>query len=213
MRDLWLKYQQQLMLAAASLLLLIPVFGQLAGWSYALKLFPAVMAGLCVMALLAWQVPSDVKTAWLSGVIIATYLVEYIGVHSGLLFGDYNFGSGLGYKLFGVPLVIGLFWFLIALSAWQTVSFGRLDKINRFLLAGGLVVLMDVLLEQFAAKYDLWAWMGGGIPIYNYVCWFLLSQLFFYVYGRTVKETAPSLYLACLLPLLGIFFWLMLLVR
>ena len=47
---------------------------------------------------------------------------EIIGVNTGLLFGDYQYGSVLGPKLFGVPLLIGLNWFIIVFCSGSVCS-------------------------------------------------------------------------------------------
>src|SRR6187200_2863197 len=44
---------------------------------------------------------------------IAGFCVELIGVNSAAFFGNYNYGDALGAKVFGVPLVIGINWFII----------------------------------------------------------------------------------------------------
>ena len=41
------------------------------------------------------------------------FSVEYIGVKTGILFGEYSYGENLGLKLFGVPLIIGVNWVIL----------------------------------------------------------------------------------------------------
>ena len=43
--------------------------------------------------------------------------VELIGIHTGLLFGDYKYGFNLGPKLWDVPLVIGINWGVLTVTA------------------------------------------------------------------------------------------------
>jgi putative membrane protein len=211
-RSFWTKYQTQLMLALAAILLLAEVLGQLIGWD-SLKLLPAVLAIITALALLNWQVPPLIKTLLVVGVIIFSWLAETIGVHSGWLFGSFTFSDGLGFKLLAVPPAISFLWFLVSLSAWQIVALGRLKLLHRFLLAGGLAVIFDLLLEQFAGSYTLWSWTSGHVPILNYITWFLVSEVLFYIYYRYAKVINPDLFIAGLLPLMALFFWLMLLVR
>lgn len=47
---------------------------------------------------------------WLIGFILFAggFIAEWIGVHYGILFGDYHYGNNLGFKLDGIPLMIGL---------------------------------------------------------------------------------------------------------
>src|SRR5210317_2015499 len=50
-------------------------------------------------------------------VIAGGFAVELIGVQTGLLFGEYAYGSALGPKLMGVPLIIGVNWLAIVLAS------------------------------------------------------------------------------------------------
>ena len=38
---------------------------------------------------------------------------EFIGVNYGVIFGEYIYGNNLGFKLFGVPFLIGLNWVIL----------------------------------------------------------------------------------------------------
>ena len=42
--------------------------------------------------------------------------VEVIGVETGLLFGDYEYGSGLGPKVLKVPMLMGVLWWILLLG-------------------------------------------------------------------------------------------------
>ncbi len=52
-------------------------------------------------------------------------LSEIIGVNSALLFGDYSYGSVLGLKIGGVPVLIGVTWAFVTVAAWQLVSLSK----------------------------------------------------------------------------------------
>lgn len=117
-------------------------------------------------------------------------MVEWIGVHTGLLFGNYQYGSTLGIKLGGVPLIIGINWFLVTYGSAMMMK-----KINeRVKLPGGIgvvwkkilwaidaaciAVLFDWIMEPVAVQLNYWHWSGNGsIPLYNYLCWFIVSWL------------------------------------
>ena len=51
------------------------------------------------------------------GVFLLIYLlgfgVELLGVNTGLIFGNYNYGDGLGFKVLGTPLMIGVNWLFL----------------------------------------------------------------------------------------------------
>ena len=44
------------------------------------------------------------------------YIIEFIGVYTGFLFGEYSYGSVLGFKFFETPLIIGLNWLILILA-------------------------------------------------------------------------------------------------
>ena len=163
--------------------------------------------------LLFWDV--QVKTKILAALVIFAvgFIVELVGVQTAYLFGDYTYGNVLGYQLWGVPIMIGVTWFIVTLSAWHIVSFGGLSFMQRLFLGGILVVMFDLVLEQFAITYGLWSWAGVRVPLSNYVTWFIVSLPMLYVYHRVDSKTQPNLYIAGMLPLIALFFWCMLLVR
>ena len=101
--------------------------------------------------------------------------VELIGVHTGLLFGNYHYDNNLGIKFFEVPLVIGLNWGLLtAVSASVVNRF--FEKVNvKIVLGAILMTAFDFLMEPVAIKSGFWTWTDGEIPLYNYVCWMLIS--------------------------------------
>ena len=104
-------------------------------------------------------------------------VVEFLGIKTGLLFGNYKYGSTLGIQLFNVPLIIGINWFVLAVAARGCAN--RITKISFFqvLCAALLMVGLDFLIEPVAMKYDFWEWQQNKVPIQNYFMWFLVSLL------------------------------------
>ncbi len=101
--------------------------------------------------------------------------VEWIGVHTGYLFGNYEYGHNLGRKLDGIPYVIGFNWALIVIcSATLAKHFFRYSYLTP-LFASLIMVGFDILMEPVAISSDFWTWNDGYIPIFNYVCWFLVG--------------------------------------
>jgi putative membrane protein len=140
---------------------------------------------------------------WFILVAIITFGVEAYGVYSGLVFGEYQYGSTFGMQLFGVPFVIGWNWIMVILGAMLFVR----DEYNKFvrqrllpflmeqkilteknepwirlfahfdiaILTGIIATLFDVILEPVAINYDYWSWAGGDVPFQNYAAWFSIS--------------------------------------
>lgn len=103
------------------------------------------------------------------------FLVEVIGVSTGVLFGEYTYGATLGFKLFETPLMIGVNWILLSLASFGISSFFLKKQLSIILLSSLLMVLMDVLIEPIAISLDFWTWALGDIPLQNYVMWFFVS--------------------------------------
>lgn len=105
-------------------------------------------------------------------------IAEWIGIHTHLLFGDYSYGNTLGFKLSGVPLIIGCNWFMLIYSAGVFMQRSRLKNfLIRALIGAFLLVLLDVLIEPIAIHLDYWHWANSIIPLKNYICWFGVSFL------------------------------------
>lgn len=213
LKKYWHDHKQVIALAVAGLLLGAVVVQYAFGLSYALLLLPIVLAVITAIALLFWDIQANKKVLVALVALFFGFIIELLMVHSGQLFGNYSYGTLLGYRIGGVPIIIGLIWFLITLSVWHIVSFGRLTKLQLFLLGGVLVVMFDLILEQFATSYGLWVWQSGRATLGHYVIWFLVAELILYGYSKIDKKSLPSLYIAGLLPVMAIFCWLMLLVR
>ncbi len=186
------------------------------GLTYVIKLTSLVIAIMTALAVIFWDVNYGRRLLLSLIAIITGIVVELIGVNTGLLFGDYQYGTIMGYKIAGVPLLIGATWLLVTVSAWQIVSFSSLKSYQKILIASGLVVMFDLLLEQFATAFGLWVWDNGVIPLLNYASWFFVSVFLLTIYAKYSKQGNPgifgSLFGAFALPLMAIFFWLMLLI-
>ena len=112
------------------------------------------------------------------------FIAELIGTKTGLLFGDYSYGASLGYKMYGVPLVIGVNWALLIVSSASLVSTIKTTLFVRSVLAALLMTFLDVLIEPVAIKSDFWHWTNGSIPLYNYISWFFVALPIIYAYFK-----------------------------
>lgn len=147
--------------------------------------------------------PIRPKTGLLAVVIVfGGFLIELIGTKTGILFGDYAYGESLGWRLFGVSVIIGINWYAIVLAS---ANIARMLKMNVFLqavIAAALCVGLDVVIEPVAIKYGFWTWARGEIPLFNYVTWFFFSFLFSLLYLKSsslINKTAIWLYAIWLL--------------
>ena len=143
--------------------------------------------GSAVMVLLAEVNKS--KSALVFGTIfVFGYLIELIGVQTGYLFGQYIYQEAMGPLIFRTPLIIGATWYATVAGAANVSSYVKAPVLAQSILAGFLAVLMDMLIEQVAVSYGLWQWVGGEIPLYNYLCWFVFGSIFAFIYLKLTES-------------------------
>ena len=124
---------------------------------------------------------------------------EMLGVNTGLLFGQYQYGNVLGYKLFGVPLLIGINWFVIVfcsgsithqIQCWIEGKYQDADQqlssviklVSLIFDSATLATFFDYVMEPVAVKLGFWKWQNNEIPFYNFLCWFIISALLMLVF-------------------------------
>ncbi len=152
---------------------------------------------LALMAVLLIWVQTDKKIGFFL-FAFCCFLVgmgaEMIGVHTGRLFGEYQYGTILGYQWNKVPLLIGVNWFVVvyagaaiihSLHQWTEEKIAASDiAISPLLISlswifdGALLAtFFDWIMEPVAVKLGFWQWKNGSIPFFNYLCWFGISAL------------------------------------
>jgi len=111
------------------------------------------------------------------------FFIEVIGVKTEAIFGTYKYGKTLGFKLWEVPLLIGINWIMITFIVNYFIStyfsfFTFTSSITLFfksVVSAILMVMVDYLIEPIAVIHDFWSWQGDFIPLQNYVGWFWVS--------------------------------------
>lgn len=107
--------------------------------------------------------------------------VEWIGVHTGRLFGEYHYSDVLGPLVYGVPVTLGFAWIAVVCNA-VLISHDFGQRGLRLLLlraaqAGFWSVLMDLVLDPVAHARSFWKWGGGGgfygVPWSNFGGWLI----------------------------------------
>ncbi|MBS4033226.1 MAG: carotenoid biosynthesis protein [Ignavibacterium sp.] len=137
--------------------------------------------------------PSDHKFLfWGITTYLITFLLEVIGVKTGLVFGGYNYGPALGFKVFEVPLIIGFNWVLVILGA---ISIGKSYSKNIILISlstAVLSVMFDYFLEPVAINLGYWQWDQISVPLQNYLAWFLIAFIFSIVLLKIKPDFKPG---------------------
>jgi bisanhydrobacterioruberin hydratase len=147
---------------------------------------------------------------FLSIAFVIGITVELIGVHTSYLFGSYYYGNSLGWKWYGVPVIIGLNWGILTVTSAAVIHRLQFNKHIEAILSAILMVVFDYILEPVAIKLDYWQWTEGEIPVFNFICWMGVSYLLQWIYQRMrlaeVNKVAESLFL-----MMFIFFTLLML--
>ena len=169
------------------------------------------------LSLLLWNHTdwSRIFMIFCAAVFIMGFGAEVVGVQTGILFGSYQYGTVLGWKLWGVPLVIGINWLLCIYSCGILANqffYARLKNLKipfllssilKALIGASLMLLLDVVLEPVAVKMEFWMWQNNHIPIWNYVTWFLLSFFLLILFEvlpfRKENKVAKTVYLTLFL--------------
>jgi putative membrane protein len=120
---------------------------------------------------------------WALPILIATFMIEVLGVRTGLIFGRYEYGGTLGVHILGVPPVIGLNWVLVMLGA--ILLAGRVTKrpLPMALLSGVLAVVFDLVMEPVAIELDYWTWDNVAVPLQNYIAWGVIAFMISLAYS------------------------------
>ena len=181
---------------------------------------------LCLMFGLLVFTESAINRKFLLFVILCWLIgigAEIIGTRTGYLFGHYHYTDTLGVKFMGVPLIIGINWFVVVYAAGNTMeilltkisegqtynAWNKSMKILSLLIDGALLATcFDWLMEPVAVKLDYWKWDSEVIPFYNYLCWFLLSVLLLALF-RACKINGQNRFALHLLMIQSSFFLLL----
>jgi len=125
------------------------------------------------------------EVACLLLLVIAGYFSEVTGVNTGYLFGNYHYGKTLGWKLWDVPVVIGLNWMMLVYITGNLVHQWRMHFLLQATIAACLMLALDYFIEPVAIKLDYWQWENNSIPLFNYLCWFIISFIFLSLFLKT----------------------------
>lgn len=127
------------------------------------------------------------------------FIIEVVGVKTGLIFGKYSYGDGLGYKFLNVPLVISINWAMLICAGIKVVSRIFANKITVLVVAALLVTLIDLLIEQVAPKLNFWQFEGGLPDLQNYLSWIGVAFFTSYFYYPTIIKGNRSVSLIILI--------------
>jgi putative membrane protein len=156
-------------------------------------------------------------TAWSISVILISILIESLGVHTGLIFGGYQYGENLPPYILGVPLSIGFAWLMMLLASGNIIqlTFSKYFTDNGIIITLSIATLMlifDIFMEPAATKLGYWSWQNGKIPLQNYIAWFVIGSFFAYVgfrlrlFNQKLSDLGIHLYIAQILYFILVYF-------
>jgi putative membrane protein len=148
-----------------------------------------ILLGTLVMRspLVAGVLPLVDRRAVLAvGALVAySYGIEYLGVHTGVPYGEFFYGVDLGPTLAGVPLGLPVFFIPLVMNAYLLVALllGERARSRPLRLASVIaaVLAMDLVLDPGAVALGFWVYPGGGVyygvPLSNYAGWVLSATV------------------------------------
>ncbi|AUV82823.1 carotene biosynthesis protein [Salinigranum rubrum] len=121
----------------------------------------------------------------LSALVAYSYGIEFLGVHTGVPYGEFYYGVDLGPTAFGVPLGLPVFFIPLVMNAYLLVSLLLGERAaSRPLRLGSVVaavLAMDLVLDPGAVALGFWVYPDGGVyygvPLSNYAGWVLSATV------------------------------------
>ncbi|MBP1627468.1 MAG: putative rane protein [Holophagaceae bacterium] len=139
--------------------------------------------------------------------LVVSFVMEYLGVKTGVIFGAYHYTDVLNPKLAGtVPMVIPLAYFMVLypsrmmadLITWGKaagVTKGLLWSLFTAVLAAMTMTAWDLSMDPVMVhEVKAWVWERGGpyfgIPLQNFFGWFLTTFIIAFL-GECTERYLP----------------------
>lgn len=149
---------------------------------------------------IGWAVTLSLSSLTLVLVAVLTagigFMIEVCGVHYGIPFGRYRYTGVLRPKIFGVPLHIGVAWWVVCVPAFAIAITVTDHPLLRLLIAAQLVAALDMFIDPIFVRLHCWRWEREGaffgIPLVNYGGWFLTAAIIFACVQLFVPQFATT---------------------
>jgi uncharacterized membrane protein len=151
----------------------------------------SVRTGLTVAAVLAFAVAclahayATAGAGFAGRILLATagagWAFEVLGIHTGVPFGHYRYGSGLGPRVVGVPLLVPLAWTMLGYPSYVLARHVARSWPRRLAVGALGMAGWDLFLDPQLVAAGAWHWSGpgpswpgtGGVPLVNTAGWLL----------------------------------------
>lgn len=174
-------------------------------------LYPMIYAGVvlqaaAVVTILAWDAGWRSALLTVLPILPLAWLAEFVGSSTGFPFGRYSYTGALQPQLGGVPLLIPFAWLMMIPPAWavgslviksRTLSPPVPVRLARALTAALAFTVWDLFLDPQMVTWNFWVWHQPGayfgIPLVNYLGWFLVSFVFSFLFLPSRLPLKPLL--------------------
>lgn len=123
------------------------------------------------------------------------FFIEVLGVNTGLVFGNYQYDTTLGFEIWGVPPVIGINWLMlvycIGVSVQKLNDFFKIKSQNLILnsiIGAAILTSLDYIVEPVAIRQQMWSWYGQMPPLQNYIGWFVVSFSLLFLFNLLIPK-------------------------
>lgn len=107
------------------------------------------------------------------------WVFEFVGVHTGVPFGSYAYGAGLGPRLAGVPLLVPLAWTMLGYPSYLAAERLTTHWWSGAALGAATMAGWDLFLDPQLLAAGAWRWAGPpptwpgslGVPLANTGGW------------------------------------------
>jgi putative membrane protein len=166
---------------------------------------PYTLLFTCLVFLFHQPISNKYFIAGFIAIAAIGFTSEAIGIKTGLLFGDYHYGSALGTKFFGVPFVISFNWALLVSCGILVSHYFLSSGILSALLSATIITAIDLLIEQICSALDFWYFSAGIAGLHNYIGWFFISFIASFLFQKYISKGNKKI--AIIILALQIFFF------
>lgn len=133
------------------------------------------------------------------------YASEFLGTHTGVVFGRYEYSpTAIGPLIGLVPILLPLAYFSMGYAAYLVTRIllgnarrrlGGIELILTSLLAAFIMTAIDIVSDPIASTLlGKWTWIDGGsffgVPVHNFLGWLGTTFTFFIVVSLILNRTA-----------------------
>ena len=94
--------------------------------------------------------------------------IEWLAISTGVLFGSYQYQFMMGPKIYGVPFIVGVSWWMMVYMGFHMVKKLKMNRIKKTAVATVVITFLLVLGELTAQKLGLWIWDEKTAPLQNF---------------------------------------------